>query len=155
MNKSLEGLKEKTKEIFDLERKLDKLYEQKREIINFLRLNKKPQQQLPLSGFFISHIEYMQEDCRGVIMTQEDLNELQSKYPSPEAAIQHSERKREASERQCACCDSPSYWDSECFFNDHKIGRRITSNDITDKLHNQKPPLQWLFNSYLCKEDMT
>ena len=44
MNKSLEGLKEKTKEIFNLERKLDKLYEQRREIINFLGLNKKPQQ---------------------------------------------------------------------------------------------------------------
>ena len=44
MNKTLEGLKEKTKEIFNLERKLDKLYEQKREIINFLGLNKKPQE---------------------------------------------------------------------------------------------------------------
>ena len=40
MNKTPEGLKEKTKEIFDLERKLDKLYEQRREIINFLGLNK-------------------------------------------------------------------------------------------------------------------
>ena len=40
MNKTLEGLKEKTKEIFDMERKLDKLYEQRREIINFLGLNK-------------------------------------------------------------------------------------------------------------------
>ena len=44
MNKTLEGLKEKTKEIFDTERKLDKLYEERREIINFLGLNKKPQQ---------------------------------------------------------------------------------------------------------------
>ena len=44
MNKTPEGLKEITKEIFDLERKLDKLYEQRREIINFLGLNKKPQQ---------------------------------------------------------------------------------------------------------------
>ena len=44
MNKTPEGLKEKTKEIFYLERKLDKLYEQRREIINFLGLNKKPQQ---------------------------------------------------------------------------------------------------------------
>ena len=44
MNKTPEGLKEKTKEIFGLERKLDKLYEQRREIINFLGLNKKPQQ---------------------------------------------------------------------------------------------------------------
>ena len=44
MNKTLEGLKKKTKEIFDMERKLDKLYEQRREIINFLGLNKKPQQ---------------------------------------------------------------------------------------------------------------
>ena len=53
MNKTLEGLKEKTKEIFDMERKLDKLYEERREIINFLGLNKKPQQQPPLSGFLI------------------------------------------------------------------------------------------------------
>ena len=44
MKKTQEGLKEKTKEIFDMERKLDKLYEQRREIINFLGLNKKPQQ---------------------------------------------------------------------------------------------------------------
>ena len=53
MNKTPEGLKEKTKEIFDMERKLDKLYEQRREIINYLGLNKKPQQQPPLSGFLI------------------------------------------------------------------------------------------------------
>ena len=44
MNKTPEGLKEKTKEILDLERKLDRLYEQRREIINYLGLNKKPQQ---------------------------------------------------------------------------------------------------------------
>ena len=44
MNKTTEGLKEKTKEIFDMERKLDKLYEERREIINYLGLNKKPQQ---------------------------------------------------------------------------------------------------------------
>ena len=44
MNKTLEGLKEKTKEILVMERKLDKLYEERREIINFLGLNKKPQQ---------------------------------------------------------------------------------------------------------------
>ena len=44
MNKTPEGLKENTKEIFDMERKLDKLYEQRREIINYLGLNKKPQQ---------------------------------------------------------------------------------------------------------------
>ena len=44
MNKTPEGLKEKTKEIFILERKLDKLYEQRREIINYLGLNKKPQE---------------------------------------------------------------------------------------------------------------
>ena len=43
MKKTPEGLKEKSKEIFDMERKLDKLYEQRREIINFLGLNKKPQ----------------------------------------------------------------------------------------------------------------
>ena len=45
MNKTPEGLKEKTKEktkeIFDMERKLDKLYEQRQEIINYLELNKK------------------------------------------------------------------------------------------------------------------
>ena len=40
MNKTPEGLKEKSKEIFDMERKLDKLYEQRREIINYLGLNK-------------------------------------------------------------------------------------------------------------------
>ena len=40
MNKTPEGLKEKTKEIFDMERKLDKLYDQRREIFNFLGLNK-------------------------------------------------------------------------------------------------------------------
>ena len=44
MNKTPEGLKEKTKEIFDMERKLDKLYEQRREIINYLGLNEKTQQ---------------------------------------------------------------------------------------------------------------
>lgn len=44
MNKTPEWLKEKTKEIFDMERKLDKLYEERREIINFLGLNKKQQQ---------------------------------------------------------------------------------------------------------------
>ena len=44
MNKTPEGLKEKTKEIFDIEIKLDKLYEERREIIDFLGLNKKPQQ---------------------------------------------------------------------------------------------------------------
>ena len=44
MNKTPEGLKEKTKEIFDLERKLDKLYEERREIINYLGLNKKTQE---------------------------------------------------------------------------------------------------------------
>ena len=40
MNKTPEGLKEKSKEIFYMERKLDKLYEQRREIINYLGLNK-------------------------------------------------------------------------------------------------------------------
>ena len=44
VNKTPEGLKEKIKEIFDLERKLDKLYAQKREIINYLGLTKKPQE---------------------------------------------------------------------------------------------------------------
>ena len=64
-------------------------------------------------------------------MKQEDLNELLSKHPSPEAAIQHSERRREATERQCACCDSPSYWDSDCFFNDHRTPKH--SNPLKDK----------------------
>ena len=53
MNKTPEGLKENAKEIHALERKLNKLYEQRREIINYLGLNKKPQQQPPLSGFLI------------------------------------------------------------------------------------------------------
>ena len=44
MKKTPEGLKENAKEILALERKLDKLYEQRREIFNFLGLNKKPQQ---------------------------------------------------------------------------------------------------------------
>ena len=44
MNKTPEGLKENAKEIHALERKLNKLYEQRREIINYLGLNKKPQQ---------------------------------------------------------------------------------------------------------------
>ena len=46
MNKTPEGLKEKTKEIFDLERKLEKLYEQRREIINYLGLNKSANQDI-------------------------------------------------------------------------------------------------------------
>ena len=44
MNKTPEELKKNAKEIIALERKLEKLYEQRREIINFLGLNKKPQQ---------------------------------------------------------------------------------------------------------------
>ena len=44
MNKTPEGLKEKTKEIFALERKLEKLYEERREIINYLGMNKKQQE---------------------------------------------------------------------------------------------------------------
>ena len=44
MNKTPEGLKENAKEIIALERKLKKLYEQRREIINYLGLNKKPQE---------------------------------------------------------------------------------------------------------------
>ena len=43
MNKTPEGLKENAKEILVLERKLAKLYEQRREIFIFLGLNKKPQ----------------------------------------------------------------------------------------------------------------
>ena len=46
MDKTPEGLKQKTKEIFDLERKLDKLYEQRREIINYLGLNKAANQDM-------------------------------------------------------------------------------------------------------------
>ena len=40
INKTPEGLKQKSKEIFDMERKLDKLYAQRREIITYLELNK-------------------------------------------------------------------------------------------------------------------
>ena len=44
MNKTPEELKKNAKEIIALERKLDKLRKQRQEIINFLGLNKKPQQ---------------------------------------------------------------------------------------------------------------
>ena len=44
MNKTPEELKKNAKEIIALERKLEKLYEQRREIINYLGLNKKPQE---------------------------------------------------------------------------------------------------------------
>ena len=40
MNKTPEELKKNAKEIIALERKLEKLYEQRREIINYLGLNK-------------------------------------------------------------------------------------------------------------------
>ena len=40
MTKTLEELKEINAKLFKAERKLDKLYEQKREIINYLGLNK-------------------------------------------------------------------------------------------------------------------
>ena len=36
MNKTPEGLKEKTKEIFNMEIKLKKLYEERRKILNYL-----------------------------------------------------------------------------------------------------------------------
>lgn len=52
-------------------------------------------------------------------MRQEDINELISKHPSPEAMIQFESRKNKAIERACRCCDNPGFWDSDCFFNDH------------------------------------
>ena len=44
MDKTLEELKEINAKLFKAEREVDKLYEQRREIINFLGLNKKPQE---------------------------------------------------------------------------------------------------------------
>ena len=44
MNKTPEGLKEIDAKLFNAEREVDRLREQRREIINFLGLNKKPQQ---------------------------------------------------------------------------------------------------------------
>lgn len=41
MNKTPEGLKEKTKEIFNMEIKLKKLYEERRKILSYLELSKK------------------------------------------------------------------------------------------------------------------
>lgn len=41
MKKTPEGLKEKTKEIFNMEIKLKKLYKERREILNYLELGKK------------------------------------------------------------------------------------------------------------------
>ena len=43
MNKTPEGLKEINTKLFKSEREIDKLREQRREIINYLGLNKKPQ----------------------------------------------------------------------------------------------------------------
>ena len=44
MNKTPRGLKEIDTKLFKAEREVDKLREQRREIINFLGLNKKPKQ---------------------------------------------------------------------------------------------------------------
>ena len=44
MNKTPRGLKEIDAKLFKAEREVDKLREQRREIINYLGLNKKPQQ---------------------------------------------------------------------------------------------------------------
>ena len=44
MNKTPEGLKEIDAKLFKAEREVDRLREQRQEIINFLGLNKKPQQ---------------------------------------------------------------------------------------------------------------
>ena len=41
MNKTLEKLKEQTKEIFNMEIKLKKLYEERRKILNYLESSKK------------------------------------------------------------------------------------------------------------------
>ena len=44
MNKTPEGLKDIDAKLFKAEREVDRLREKRREIINFLGLNKKPQQ---------------------------------------------------------------------------------------------------------------
>ena len=44
MNKTPEGLKEIDAKLFKAEREVDKLREQRRKIINYLGLHKKPQQ---------------------------------------------------------------------------------------------------------------
>ena len=44
INKTPEGLKEINAKLFKAEREVDKLREQRREIINYLGLNNKPQQ---------------------------------------------------------------------------------------------------------------
>ena len=54
-------------------------------------------------------------------MKQEDWNELQSKHPSPEAAIQAEERKKEAAERGCRCADRQGGHDSECYWSGHTL----------------------------------
>lgn len=43
MNKTSERLKEKTKEIFNMELKLKKLYEERREILSYIKLSKQVQ----------------------------------------------------------------------------------------------------------------
>ena len=44
MNKTPEGLKEINAKLFKTEREVDRLREQRREIINYIGLNKKPQE---------------------------------------------------------------------------------------------------------------
>ena len=44
MNKTPEGLKDIDAKLFKAEREVDRLREQRREIINFLGLSKKPQE---------------------------------------------------------------------------------------------------------------
>ena len=69
-------------------------------------------------------------------MTQEDINELLSKHPSPEAMIQFESRKKEAIERGCRCCDNAGFWDSDCFFDNHEPRARSSmsyqSSDINE-----------------------
>ena len=60
-------------------------------------------------------------------MKQEDYNELQSKHPSPEAQIQHEERKREALERGCRCANHPAYHDPECHWRGHTLPQRVAT----------------------------
>lgn len=54
-------------------------------------------------------------------MKQEDLNDLLSYHPSPEAAMQAEERILDAKERGCRCADRPGGHDSECFWSDHAL----------------------------------
>ena len=53
-------------------------------------------------------------------MNQSEINSMLAASPSPEAAIQHAERVREAKFRGCRCADHPSGHDAECHFSDHR-----------------------------------